>query len=473
MKRILGATAGVLLCVGACGDDGATGESQAAGGKNTNMPGASGAGAGAGGEGGQAVTTPLGGSAGTGEEGGAPLELGGAGAGGVGGSPEVLSAVSGHITSFLGTPRANVVVIIGDASTVTDADGAFAIADVPASYELTAIDNELKFVQVVEGLTSREPRVGFWQMRLATRSGGVAGKLSGGAGFPLPAGQTGLISFSGKGSFAEVGLATKAGGFSLTNVNWEGDDTHQGLLTGIFWKTGVTGPTEYTGHAQRNVLLEADKTIGNVNGAIAATNLELVDPAEHTVTGTLSVAGSPLSLSSYLQVGRDNIALNLAAGAISVVVPEVDAPISLSVTGEFAAGTSGISVPLADQTQLDVTPPLPPQPVLPIEGALGVTLATEFSWKAPAAGSYSLVVWSMGDWSVARVTAATKVKLPDLTAAGVVYSEGDFTSNWHLEHHGPVASPEEALQLVDGTSSTFGSVVTTFGIAEREFQLAD
>ena len=79
----------------------------------------------------------------------------------------------------------------------------------------------------------------------------------------------------------------------------------------------------------------------------------------------------------------------------------------------------------------------------------------------------------MGDWSVARVTAATKVKLPDLTAAGVVYSEGDFTSNWHLEHHGPVASPEEALQLVDGTSSTFGSVVTTFGIAEREFQLAD
>ena len=52
-------------------------------------------------------------------------------------------------------------------------------------------------------------------------------------------------------------------------------------------------------------------------------------------------------------------------------------------------------------------------------------------------------------------------------------SEGDFASTWYLEHRSPAQSAEQALQLVDGTSPSYGSVVTTFGTMEREFQLAD
>jgi hypothetical protein len=477
MKRILGAAACVLLWVSGCGDDAPSVENQATAGSKTTGAGAAGDASSPGGEGGQPVTVPVGGASGGGGEidaGGAPSELGGAGAGGAGGSPEVLSEVSGLITSFMGTPLADVVVIIGDSSTVTDAKGAFTIADVPASYELTAIDNERKFIQVVEGLTTREPSVGIYHLRLEQHSGVVAGKLSGGGGFPLPKGQAGVVSFRGERSFGDLELKAAATSFSLS-VAWEGEATQTGLLAGISWKAGPAGPAEYTGYAQHGVTLEADKIVGNINGTIAATNLALTDPAEHAVTGTLLVPGLPTLVSSNLVVGGSYVPLNLVPGPISVIVPEVDATTELAIRAEFAEGmsSSSISVPFSGNEPVDVELPPPPQLVLPIEGALGVTLDTEFSWKAAPQGTYSVISWGIGDWSIARVTAANKVKLPDLSGAGVVYDQGNYTPGWQLEQLGPASAPEEALQLLDGTSPSYGTKITTFGSAGREFQLAD
>jgi hypothetical protein len=475
---MLGAAAGVLLWVSACGDDAPSVENQATAGSKTNAAGAAGEASSPGGEGGQPVTVPGGGGDGgtdAVDAGGAPSDVAGAsggGAGGAGGAPDVLSDVSGRVTSFMGTPRANVVVIIGDSSTVTDADGAFTIADVPAAYDLTAIDDESKFIQVVEGLTTREPSVGFYLLRVDQRSGVVAGKLSGGGGFPLPKGQAGVVTYRGDRSFGDLELKASASSFSLSAL-WEGAAMQTGLLAGITWKTGTSGPTEYTGYAEHAVTLEADKIVGNINGSVAATNLALTDPAEHTVTGTLTVAGAPSSVSSNLQVGFSNIPLSLEPGAISVVVPEVDAITALSVSGDFdVLGSSSITMPFSGSTPLQVSLPLPPQLVLPIESAVGVTLATEFSWKEPPVGTYSVISWGIGDWSIARVTATNKVTLPDLSAAGVAYGEGS-SSSWQLDQFGPASSPEEALQLFDGTSPSYDSQVTTYGSASRSFHFAD
>lgn len=480
MKRILGAAAGVLLWVSGCGDDATSVEDQPTAGSKTTAAGAAGVASSPGGEGGQSVTgpVPVGGAGGGGggevDAGGAPSELGGAGAGGGGGSPEVLSEVSGRITSFMGTPLADVVVIIGESSTVTDAKGAFTIADVAASYELTAIDNERKFIQVVEGLTTREPSVGLYQLRLEQRSGVVAGKLSGGGGFPLPKGQAGVVTFRGDRAFGDLELKAAATSFSLS-VAWEGEATQTGLLAGISWKTGPAGPAEYTGYARSSVTLEADKIVGNINGTVAATNLALIDPAEHALTGTLVVPGLPTLVSSNLVVGRSYVPLNLAPGPISVMVPEIDATTEIAIRAEFdeGASSSSVSVPFSGNEPVDVELPPPPQLVLPIEGALGVTLATEFSWKAAAEGTYSVVSWAIGDWSITRVTASNKVKLPDLSGAGVVYDQGNYTPGWQLEQFGPASAPEDALQLLDGTSPSYGTKITTYVSAGREFQLAD
>lgn len=478
MKRILGAAAGVLLWVSGCGDDAASVESEATAGTKSTAAGAGGEASSPGGEGGQPLIAPVGGGGSDGEAGGAPTVTAGAGPGdaggaaGAGGSPEELSDVSGVITSPRGTPLPDVVVIIGDSSTVTDANGAFTIADVPASYDLTAMDDKHKFIQVVEGLTTREPSVGLYLLRLEQQSGVVAGKLSG-SGVPLPKGQAGLVTFRGDHSSSQLDLKAAAASFSLS-ATWEGGATYAGLLTGISWKTGPSGPAEYTGYAQRSVTLEADKIVGNINGSVAATNLAFTDPAEHTVTGTLAVAGAPTTLSSNLVVGGNYIPLNLAPGSLSVVVPEVASTTAIAVAAEYdLLGSSSISVPFSGNAAVDVELPAPPQLVLPIEGALSVTLGTEFSWKAPPSGTYSVISWAIGDWSIVRVTASNKVKLPDLSGAGVVYDEGNYTPTWQLDQFGPASGPEGVLELLDGTSPSYQTEVTTRASAWREFHLAD
>ena len=484
MKRILGAVASALLLVGACGND-STSDPVGNGGRANDDGGA--AGNGGADDGGQAVTTPggrddgggEGGAAGA-EIGGNPAEVGGAGgnADGMGGAAgeagEVLTDVSGHIRTFEGTPLPNAVVSINDVSAVTDDDGAFTIADVAGTYDLTIIDNDHKYVEIVEGMTTREPVVALWQLRTTNRVGGIAGKLSGGAGFPLPAGQAGVVQFQGAISgFSEVNLVAASSSFTLSEVNWEGPDTCPGLLTGMFWKQGLTGPSEYTGFGTSAVTLEDGKVIGKVNGSVTATNLAVTNPAEHTVTGSLSVPGTPTNVWSYLYVGSVSVPLALAPGPISVVVPEVDAPTFLGVSADYLTGSAGKTLPTALGANLDLTVPAPPQLVLPVADATGVTSATEFSWTKPAAGTFSLLFTGVGSWSVLRLTSRTKVQLPDLSAAGVAYAGEGLPGVWHLEQRGPAATPEEALELFDVHSTTFNTIATTYGVAERAFQFAD
>jgi len=466
MKRILGAAASVLFWVGACGGNSGSGEVPAKGGTSSNESA---------GAGGQPPTTPAAGDAGD-AAGGTPVELeeGGAGAGGAGGAPNPLSDVSGHIQTFLGSPLPGAVVIINGISTLTDAAGAFTVPAVAAPYDLTLIDDEHKIIEVVEGLITPAPVVRLWQFRAAKGSGSVAGKLSGGLGFPLTAGQAGLVTFRGEHSNSlQVELTNPGQAFSLVNVTWEGSATCAGSLTGIFWKKGATGPTDYIGFGQRALTLEDGKALGNVNGSVAATNLAVTDPAEHTVTGSIAVPGAPTKIWSYLGVGLESVPLALAAGPISVVVPDVDQPTSVAISAEYPEGTSSQTYPTSVSAQLNIEVPSPPQLILPFAAAAGVTAETEFTWTKPSAGTISAAIVTMGVWTVVTVTSRNKVKLPDLSAAGVSYAGNELPGTWEIEQFSPATSAEEALQLIDGTSPSYKSAVTTFGAAYRDFQVVD
>jgi hypothetical protein len=468
MKTILGlATVSWLMFV-ACGGDSSAGSPSApeqtpggAGGEHSSGETTP---AGAGGE----STSPLEPQAGSGGDGGAPpanlAGAAGAAEGGSGGEASSGSPLIGHIQTMSGVPLAGAIVIVGDETTLTDETGTFALDDVAPSYDLAVIHQTNQLVEIVDGLTTREPTVRLWQDSLVAGNALVSGKLSGGAGFPLPKNHGGLVAIVGDhAEYREHTLSEGNSTYSFADLRWEGGSEAAAEVVGLEWTDGPTGPTSYDGAVRQPVVLTK-------NAMLTATNLAFTKPQQKTVTGTWTVKGAP-DLDSWLKLGPTLVPLALGPGAFSVVVPDLGVTPVLEVSTTTSDGTiSALLTPATALAPLALETPPGPKLIVPVDDAKGVSLDTEFKLEIPAQ-TFALSAWLVGSWFVIHVTRQTSLKLPDLRSVGITY-EGDDPATWLLQTYGPADTPEGALTLIDGTSPALTHSVTSWGQAVRTFYLA-
>jgi len=365
------------------------------------------------------------------------------------------STVSGHILSGADVPVSGAVVLVGGQRVVTDAQGAFAAANVADTYDLVVILKPYWYVLMVESLSTREPtvHVSFDPLYVADRQGSVAGRFSGGGGFPIPAGQAGtLLAESDLGSMgASTDLEPGANSYSL-GLFWKGSESAPAKVTALLWTEGETGPANYVGFGQKGITLQDGALVGNVDGSVAETNLALSDPAETTVAGTISLEQSA-NIRSSLRVGRLSVPLSLAPGPISVVVPEVDLPAALMVATTFApgpgawtkqprptaGGTWNVTLPSYSWFQLQ-------EPRATLEDPHPyVGPSTRFVWSSLKAHMMAHVFWSCaGSWEMHYITNKNELTLPEISAEDVAMLSST-ECEWFVELSTGVDTPEEML----------------------------
>jgi hypothetical protein len=471
MKTILGAVLVPLVLFAACGGDG--GSSDAPTKPSGNDGGADNGGADAGNEtsGGEAgkSTTPTT-HGGESSEGGAGPNLNqGGNADAFGGNPGDISGsggapplpnspVSGHIFSMSGIGLEGAVVTINGESTLTDKNGAFTVDDVPPKYDVTVIYSDdavsLHAAELVDNLTTRDLSLRLWQLRNDASSASVFGKLS----TPVAKGHEALVQLVGEHTTSPPDSLPAGSTDYDMELHWEGGGNGVADLVGLEWVVGETGPSSYTGFARKK-MQAPDGT-----GVIA--NLTLAKPAQKTVAGTLT-AEAAVQLDSFLNFGPIQIQLALQAGSIAVAVPDVGVTPIISVGAPVGDAYAIVKAP-ASLKPLALEIPAAPKLILPIDKAK-VDLNTEFTFSRP--GKLAAVWWALGSWMVVHVTDQTKLKLPDLRTAGIVYDIGNDSAPWVVDTYGPAETPEEFLSLMDGTSSTFESSLTTNARATRSLYL--
>lgn len=433
----------------------------AGGGSVTSSPG----GAGAGG----VDNTPGGTSPGGTTPGGTSAGGAGGGEGGAGGA--LTGPVSGRVISNMeGVP--DVTVVIDGVVTSTDANGYFTVPDVDASYQAIMINTDEKYAQVMDDLSTRSLVV---QLVGAsnTRDAEVAGKLSGGAGFPSPVDHESEIDFvcdDCNGIGFDPAPSGTAYGFS---VEWGGADTAQGMLYGLQWKADQNGPLDFTGFASKQLTLTDGGTFGDANGSVAATNLDLVNVTERSLTGTISAPATLTSISSNLLIGPYKLPFEATSTSYTTLVPTgLTLPSSLNVTLSTADVSSSRQVRVPANGNLNLVFPALPVSTLPNADATGVDSNTSFTWTS-ATGGVNYVTFQIDDWTIFRYTREDNTTLPDLSDYGVTLTPG-ATGTWYVTFEGPADSVDDAIALekvfyghgweVEDLSSSSG--------ASREFTLA-
>jgi hypothetical protein len=464
MKTILGAVAVSLLMFAACGGDGGSttspsGPGETAGGADDGGADSGGSSA-LGGEGATAGT--LASSTGGAAEAGSSSDAGAGTIGNGGADADGKTSVRGHIQTFTGAALPGAVVMINGASALTDGDGAFTIEDVPATYDLTVIFEDdvvaWREVEIVDGLTTRELTLRLWQMSRMAGKAAVSGKIT-----AVPKGREALVQVVGEhvGTRSQSLLAGDAS-YSLTDLQWEGGIKASAEVLALEWTPGNAGPTSYDGFARQSVELEN-------GGDLPGTNLTFTKPAQKTVLGTVFADGAPMVFGN-LNLGKISLDLPLKTGPFTVVVPDIGEPATITVTTQSLGQRAAVTAPATADALLSLEPPEVPKLILPVQDA-HADAKTEFSFTR--AGKLASVTWLTGSWLVVHVTDKTTVTLPDLTAAGIEWTDDtDDSHSWFVDTYGPADTPEEFLSLVDGTSPALTHGRTTQATADRHYYFA-
>ncbi len=351
--------------------------------------------------------------------------------------------VAGGVTDEVGSPLANATVLITSGafsqSTVSDANGAFSVPNVPVPYNATVIDSAKKLAIQYQGLTRTDPTLFDLTTTTLPRGAALTGQLSGGT-FPLTAGYAASVVFaSAQTTLQSNGLSVASGGGVGGSVHWAGPSSTTGTLYALeLHGDGASGlPLDYPGYGTLSgVLLEDMSVLGGQNVTLDAVAPSLLSGSITTATG-------------FSLVGKEMFFIP-AAGAIFTLLNDADAGSTFSyvtpnVTGATftlvaeAAGPSSQTALVkmtglaANASGLALNIPASPTITLPVNAATGVTVTTPFSWTN-FTGVY-LVVFS-GSPAYVVFTADSTVTIPDFTAQGLpLPASANYT--WEVLGIGP------------------------------------
>jgi hypothetical protein len=352
------------------------------------------------------------------------------------GSPGVRIDVEGRVVAFHGTPLAGVLVHADGELTATRADGTFTLEGVATPYTLTLGGGDTEpWVHAYEGLTSATPvlapnadlsqLVGF----LAYVTGTVWG------GGQLPSDQVVAVCVEGR-VFPVQGCGRADGGDTSYTAPawWSGGAVAPVRVHALRMRVDTLGrPVAYLGYEthEADVLQAASTTVDVLPlGALDASRFH----------GTIVPAGGGTLLWSGAWVRLDEgLALPFftqmpGAGYLDMNAPHLgDGNARVAAHADHPTGWAfgWLTTPITQE--FDLRLPEPPSLLGPVDGALGVTAATEFRALGGPAGAKEFR-WSpragVGGPVVSLTTARDAVRLPDPTVLGFAFVPGGAYDWW-------------------------------------------
>ena len=350
--------------------------------------------------------------------------------------------VAGGVTDEVGSPLANATVLITSGafsqSTVSDANGAFSVPNVPVPYNATVIDSAKKLAIQYQGLTRTDPTLfdltTTTLQRCRPHRPAQRGDLSSHRRLRSQC-RVRLGANNAAKQRLVRGLGRRCG--RQRPLGWpfqhDGHPLRPGAPRGRRLRTSL----DYPGYGTLSgVLLEDMSVLGGQNVTLDAVAPSLLSGSITTATG-------------FSLVGKEMFFIP-AAGAIFTLLNDADAGSTFSyvtpnVTGATftlvaeAAGPSSQTALVkmtglaANASGLALNIPASPTITLPVNAATGVTVTTPFSWTN-FTGVY-LVVFS-GSPAYVVFTADSTVTIPDFTAQGLpLPASSNYT--WEVLGIGP------------------------------------
>jgi len=346
------------------------------------------------------------------------------------GSPVVTIDVEGRVVAFDGTPLAGVLVHVDGELTATRADGTFTLEGVATPYTLTLGGGDAEpWVHAYEGLTSAtpvlSPTLAIGQLFLS--HGTVTGSVWGGS--QLASDQVLVVCVEGR-VFPVRGCGLAAGGATsyATSAIWGGGSVAPVRVHALRMRVDALGrPLAYLGYETHEVDVahEASTTVDVLPlGALDASRFH----------GTIVPAGGGMLLWSGAWVRLDeDLAVPFftqtpGAGYLDMNAPHLgDGNAVVTAVADHPTGWAfgWLTTPITQE--FDLRLPEPPSLLGPVDGALGVTAATEFRAIGGPAGAKEFR-WSprsgVGGPAVSLTTARDAVRLPDPTVLGFAFVPG-------------------------------------------------
>lgn len=343
----------------------------------------------------------------------------------------------GTLIDFLGHKIPNAPVSIGETTVLTDAQGRFSIADVPATYDLFAVVNPAIgggsgfYGWVYQGLTRRDPTIQVYR-GVADRSANAHVTVTNGVFSDTSETRVAFGSPDGSSSMAPNSAEVTI----LSGLSWYGPTTATGRAHALRWTVDDNGiPTAYDAYVDQIAAGTNDETIelpitfpntavtsaiisGTVTAATAAQRRNFVF-ARFTTNATMSLIGDwdATDTFSYLVPSLANSVITVAAAAgftgegYSVVHKDV------------SPGTTGIALSI----------PAPPVATAPAPGT-AVGPSSMFQWASDS----KVFVFHAEDRELYRglfvVTAQKQLKLPVFPAASFELRSG-ADHYWDVEVH--------------------------------------
>lgn len=399
--------------------------------------------------------------------GGAGNEGNGAGQGpiGEGGAPNpVDGTVKGKVIDFWGRPIPNLPVQIGNELTTTDAKGAFTVADVPATYDVsmafTHNDRDQVDAWVYQGLTRRDPTLQMFFGADEDRYGYAAYTFN-----PKPtlaATETISVGFGGvDGNYLHDDVSVD--GTTGSEVDWNGPETVLQNFHALRWTQDVNKlPVAYTGYGTGSAMLtEYETNAPSVTIPFAKANIPTA-----FLEGTVTSTGAGTRYNQVYLGFKDNARIKLldddGPDAFKYVVPNTAnvANSDISVAALRGYQYSGFAVAHADIVAAGAKPALKIPPLVvqltPAAGAKNVDQTTKFSLKDPGGnpGPYLLMFYSQkpSDPNAVQafqciyvVTAATQLTIPTIIGGGLaMYPGNDYL--WSVATFGAFPSVDAMLE---------------------------
>jgi hypothetical protein len=393
-----------------------------------------------------------------------------------------------------------------------DANGAFAVNDVPATYSLVVFLNSpySQSAIVYQGLTRTNPTLTL----IPVPSGGtgfpsgyasVAGKIIGGSGFKTGSTDSTLVAVAiPKAVSTNLSIpffpADPVTGAYTTTASWNGGNPITATLHALQFSTDINGKiTAYGGYGKQNVdlvnqsavpvpdpnpnpgppapikkdvALEAVST-GNLTGAISWPR-GMTNP-QYAVATILFLDVSNQLYFPLLKPGQ-NPSSSTASSSLNQLVPLIagakflqTASINELPNGPGASVGSSIWKVMTPGTPADFVVPPGISLDKPATAASGIANGSSFSWSRYTGGIHVFNI--SPDYSASPspttksislqiITASSSLKLPDLSAYGLFEFPKTSEYNWNVLGVGPYSSIDAATDT-GGLTLPYGPVPPT------------
>jgi len=400
---------------------------------------------------------------------GSPTDAaGGSPLGGAAGAPAIDGPISGMVLHG-GRPLAGVAVILNaGATTLTGKDGTFSFDDPGPSYRLVLVSSSGTFALVVDGMRKRQPRLQFSQTEPECE-GNIQGQLSGSVQGSI---LEGFVAADGEVLTYGSTVYNEPSTYKLY-ADWRGPSAVGGkavilsALIGKYYQQPIV-PTQYLGYAEQPATVKcggtatADVTMGPVTG-------------QRELSGAISLPEGYHPSYPSLGIGPFEFDLHKLGANYACSVPTDPA---LSAGLRVTAYGDPPDLPFSSVTQtvpasgdLDFELPKAAIPILPATDTAGVTLATKFSWTAPAERVVTYARFQISPWTILEVTEASETTIPDLTAYGFALPKA-ADGSWGIEGRGPAASVDGAVELRDAVGNFVYSDAVYTRAEQRFFKTA-